>query len=166
CRCCLEICHLEALVCLLAERVVARQAFLSSPINSTVSDRYMCGGTSRLSGAGLFLKTRPARSKVEPWQGQRKPPCQSSGSEGWAPGWNLEVGEQPRCEQMPTTTRTSGLRERYSLRAYSGVSSSGLRLDSGSATCASVFFSDSTCSLVRRMIHTGLPRHSKVAISP
>ena len=56
---------------------------------SVVSDRYMCGGTSRLSGAGLFLKTRPARSKVEPWQGQRKPPCQSSGSEGCGAGLEL-----------------------------------------------------------------------------
>ena len=27
------------------------------------------GGISRLSGAGLFLNTRPAKSKVEPWQG-------------------------------------------------------------------------------------------------
>ena len=81
----------------------------------------MCGGTSRLSGAGLFLKTRPARSNVEPWQGQRKPPCQSSGSEGCGPGWNLSDGEQPRCEQMPTPTQTSGLIERYSFFAYSGV---------------------------------------------
>src|SRR5512140_2513882 len=55
---------------------------LSSPMSKRVSERYMCGGTSRLSGAGLFLKTRPARSKVDPWQGQRKPPCQSSGRDG------------------------------------------------------------------------------------
>ena len=54
-----------------------------------VSDRYMCGGTSRLSGAGLFLNTRPAMSKVEPWQGHRKPPCQSSGSEGCGAGLEL-----------------------------------------------------------------------------
>src|SRR5512140_811221 len=45
--------------------------FLSAPMSTRVSERYMCGGTARLSGAGLFLKTRPARSKVEPWQGQR-----------------------------------------------------------------------------------------------
>jgi hypothetical protein len=81
----------------------------------------MCGGTSRLSGAGLFLKTRPAMSKVEPWQGHRKPPCQSSGSEGWAPAWNLSDGEQPRCGQMPTPTKYSGLIERCSFFAYSGV---------------------------------------------
>src|SRR5512133_2362880 len=55
---------------------------LSSPISNRLSERYMCGGTSRLSGAGLFLKTRPAMSNVEPWHGQRKPPCQSSGSDG------------------------------------------------------------------------------------
>src|SRR4029077_2233671 len=105
--------------------------FSSLPIISLVSLRYMWGGTCRLSGAGLFLKTRPAMSKVEPWQGHRKPPAQSSGSEGCAPGWNLSDGEQPRCEQMPTTTRNSGLRERFSLRAYGGVRSSCLRCDFG-----------------------------------
>ena len=44
-------------------------AFLSSPINNSVSLKYMCGGTSKLSGAGLFLNTRPAKSNVEPWHG-------------------------------------------------------------------------------------------------
>ena len=77
----------------------------------------MCGGTGRLSGAGLFLKTRPARSKVDPWHGQRKPPSQLSGSEACGPGWKRSVGEQPRCVQMLTTTRISGLIERWSLRA-------------------------------------------------
>ena len=86
-------------------------------MTSRLSDRYMCGGTSRLSGAGLSLKTRPAMSKVEPWQGQRKPPAQLSGSEGCGPGTNLSLGEQPRWVQMPTTTRISGLIERSSLRA-------------------------------------------------
>jgi hypothetical protein len=52
--------------------------------------------------------------------GQRKPPCQSSGSEGWAPGLNLSDGEQPRCVQMPTP-QNSGLIERCSFLAYSGV---------------------------------------------
>ena len=95
-----------------------RQAFLlSSPISSLLSDRYMCGGTSRLSGAGLFLNTRPARSNVEPWQGHRKPPGQSSGSDGCAPGTNLSLGEHPRCEQMPTAMKYSGLIERHSFFA-------------------------------------------------
>src|SRR5687768_16974692 len=95
--------------------------FLSSPISSRLSDRYMYGGTSRLSGAGLFLNTRPARSKVEPWHGHRKPPAQSSGSEGCGPGVSLSLGEQPRCEQIPTATKSSGLIERCSFLAYSGV---------------------------------------------
>ncbi len=142
------------------------QAFLSSPIRSLVSDRYMCGGTSRLSGAGLFLKTRPAMSKVEPWQGQRKPPFQSSGSEGCAPGVNLSLGEQPRWVQMPTATRISGLMERFSLRAYSGVSSEGLRSDLGSASWGSSPGSAASCSGERLMIQTGLPRHSTVIFSP
>src|SRR5262245_9838795 len=92
-------------------------AFLSSPISSLVSDRYTYGGTSRLSGAGLFLNTRPARSNVEPWHGHRKPPGQSSGSDGCGPGTNLSLGEQPRCEQMPTATKYSGLIERHSFLA-------------------------------------------------
>src|SRR5205085_5257737 len=91
--------------------------FLTSPMIRRMSDRYMCGRTSRLSGAGLFLNTRPAMSNVEPWQGHRKPPGQSSGSEGCGPGLKRSEGEQPRCVQMPTTTRTSGLIERASLRA-------------------------------------------------
>src|SRR6185369_913605 len=100
-----------------AMMLVQSHPFLSSPMSKRLSERYMCGGTSRLSGAGLFLNTRPAKSNVEPWHGHRKPPCQSSGSEGWAPGWNLSEGEQPRCVQMPTPTHTSGLMERNSFLA-------------------------------------------------
>src|SRR6476661_9749987 len=98
--------------------------FSSLPIRILLSDRYMYGGTSRLAGAGLFLKTRPARSKVEPWQGHRKPPCQSSGRFGCGPSAKREEGEQPRCEQMPTVTSTSlcSARERVSFLAYPGVS--------------------------------------------
>src|SRR5688572_25098763 len=99
-------------------------------------------------------------SNVEPWQGHKKPPTQSGGSEGCAPGVNFSVGEQPRCEQMPTTTRYSLLMERHSLRVDSiGVISAGLRWESGSATRGLVFSSEASCSGVRRTIHTGLPRH-------
>jgi hypothetical protein len=56
--------------------------------------------------------------------------------------------------------------ERAVLRAYSGVSSPGLRSLSGSASCGSSFFRAATCSGVRRTIHTGLPRHSTVIFSP
>src|SRR5690606_28014374 len=99
----------------------ADHASLSSPINSLVSVRYVWGGTSRFTGDGLFLNTRPARSKVDPWQGHRKPPCQSSGRDGWAPASKRSIGEQPRCGQMPTTTSVSLLIERQSFLAYSGV---------------------------------------------
>src|SRR5574337_2106794 len=105
-------------------------------------------------------------SKVDPWQGQRNPPRQSSGSDGCAPGAKRSTGEQPKCEQMPTTTSYSVLIERHSLRAYGGVSSSGLRADFGSASSGAFFASASSCSLVRRTIHTGLPRHSTVIFSP
>ena len=50
--------------------------------------------------------------------------------------------------------------------AYSGVSSEGLRWDSGSASCDSTFFKASSCSGVRRTIQTGFPRHSTVNFSP
>ncbi len=67
---------------------------------------------------------------------------------------------------MPTATRISGLIERCALRAYSGVSSSGLRCDVGSASSFSIVFSAASCSGVRLTIHTGLPRHSTVSFSP
>lgn len=40
----------------------------------------------------MFLKTRPAMSKVEPWQGHRKPPRQSLGKDGCGPVWKLVGG--------------------------------------------------------------------------
>src|SRR5690606_31388376 len=46
----------------------------SSPISSVVALSQACGGISRLVGAGWWRNTRPARSKIEPWQGHRKPP--------------------------------------------------------------------------------------------
>src|SRR5205823_1460562 len=60
---------------------------------------------------------------------------------------------------------SSGLRERYSFCAYFGVGRL-LRSDLGSATCASVFFSEASCSGVRCRIQTGLPRHSTTVFSP
>src|SRR5690606_15477143 len=129
-----------------------------------VSLRYWYGGTSRLSGAGLFLYTRPAMSKVEPWQGHRKPPSQLAGRPPPPPVSKWAVGEQPRWVQMPTQTNRSGLRDRYSFWAYSGVKPG--RSELGSATNASWVFRPASCSSVRRMIQTGLPRHSTVRIWP
>ena len=74
-----------------------------------------------------------------------------------------------RATQVGTNAhhdRTSGLIERASLRAYSGVNSSGLRSDLGSASCESSAGKFARSSSVRRMIHTGLPRHSTVIFSP
>ena len=39
----------------------------------------------------MFLNTRPAPSKVEPWQGQKKPPGQSAGRLGLLPPWGTLV---------------------------------------------------------------------------
>ncbi len=74
-----------------------------------VSVTKLYGGMARLSGAGLFLNTRPARSNVEPWHGHSQPPGQSSGRLGCAPGVKRAVGEQPRWVQTPTATKYSGL---------------------------------------------------------
>jgi hypothetical protein len=65
---------------------------------------------------------------------------------GPAPVLNLSVGEQPRCVQMPTTTRYSGLIERASFLAYSGCIG---RLDVRVGSPVIYFSSDSSISLVR-----------------
>jgi hypothetical protein len=39
---------------------------LSSPIKRVLSLIYLCGGTTRLIGAGEPLYTRPAKSNLEP----------------------------------------------------------------------------------------------------
>ena len=56
--------------------------------------------------------------------------------------------------------------DRPSLRAYSGVSSEGLRLESGSASAPFKPVKAASCSAVRRTTQTGLPRHSTVFFSP
>jgi len=88
-------------------------------------------------------------SKVEPWQGHKKPPFQSSGKEAWAPVWNLSEGEQPKWVQIPTATKISGLIERAWFKAYAGVSSLGLRSDLGSAKGLDFF---QRLNLVRRAL--------------
>ena len=50
---------------------------LSSPTTSRASPTNRYGGTTRLRGAGTPFSTRPARSNLDPWQGQKKPPSQS-----------------------------------------------------------------------------------------
>ena len=51
--------------------------FSSTPTSSVRGLGYEYGGTRRLIDAGEPSNTRPARSKREPWQGQKKPPGQS-----------------------------------------------------------------------------------------
>ena len=76
-------------------------------------------GSTRLVGAGTPLKTRPARSNFDWWHGQKKPPSQSGPrSAGATSGRN--VGEQPRCVQMPTATHIASLIERCSFLQYAG----------------------------------------------
>jgi hypothetical protein len=53
-----------------------------TPISIRVSLRYLYGGTSKLIGAGTLLNTRPAKSKREPWQGQKNPPTPSRLADG------------------------------------------------------------------------------------
>jgi hypothetical protein len=57
----------------------------------------------------------------------------------------------------------SGFSERYSFFAYFGCSEC---LDSGSVRFGATTLSDSIISFVRRMTHTGFPRHSNTRSSP
>src|SRR5205823_2802549 len=93
-------------------------AFLvsSSPITILVSEVNRYGGMTRLVGAGTPLNTRPARSNLDWWHGQKKPPSQS-GPRSAGPISGRKVGEQPRCVQMPTATKISGFLERFSFFA-------------------------------------------------
>ena len=84
---------------------------LPSPTN-------LYGGTFRFTGAGEPAKTRPAKSNLEPWQGQKKPPFHSMPISPLV-STDLNCGEQPRCEHTPSMTAISGLIERYSFLAYS-----------------------------------------------
>lgn len=131
-------------------------------MSSSEPSIYRCGGTSRFVGAGTFLYTRPARSNLEPWQGQKKPP----GQPGSAPADRAgrKVGTQPRWVQMPTSTPISGLIARNGFLAYSGCCSA--RLDDGSLSKLSCCCRACSISGVRFSTHTGLPLHSSVASSP
>ena len=73
-------------------------ALASRPITSRVSDSNLCGGTAKFSDAGEPLNTRPARSKREPWQGQKNPPGQSAPRVG-SPWAKYCFGRHPRCVQ-------------------------------------------------------------------
>src|SRR5262245_23557530 len=57
----------------------------------------------------------------------------------------------------------SGLDERYSFCAYFGCSEA---FDAGSDSRGSAALSESSISFVRRMTHTGLPRHSTTSREP
>src|SRR3546814_13138716 len=98
------------------------------------------------------------------WHGHMKAPSQLAGRPGWGPGVKCGLGEQPRWVQMPTTTRYSGLRERYSFLANGGVKPG--RSELGSARYGSFFFRSLSCSGVRCRTHTGLPRQATVCITP
>src|SRR5690606_13108209 len=137
----------------------AAPASLPIILTSSWMNRY--GGTRRLVGAGTPLYTRPARSKREPWQGQKKPPCQS----GAGPTWNSGSGAHPRCVQFPSMTRYSGWMERYGLTANScccsATSEFGSRSKSG-GVCSRF----ESIAWERRNTNTSLPRQITRTISP
>ena len=94
-------------------------------------------------------------------------PAQSSGSEGCGPGTNLSPGEQPRWVQMPTHDQVLGLDRAVLVARVGRRELVGLRSDFGIGDQRIVSLGSSAiCSGVRRMIHTGLPRHSTVIFSP
>jgi hypothetical protein len=100
-------------------------------------------------------------SKVEPWQGAQEAAGPVVGQRGLRTRRELVAGEQPRCEQMPTVTKTSGLIERYSLRAYGRrqLVDLALRLRVGQLR---IELGQRRQLLGRAdaTTHTGLPRHS------
>ena len=115
---------------------------------SSCRDRYLCGGITRLVGAGTPLYTRPARSNFDWWHGQKKPPSQSGPrSAGATSGRN--VGEQPRCVQMPTAIEHVVLDRAVLVLAVRRL----LRdvRNSGSASRASSLGSASSIACVRLM---------------
>src|SRR5690348_16694154 len=117
---------------------------------------------TKLVGAGTPLNTRPARSNFDWWHGQKKPPSQSAPrSAGASSGRN--VGEQPRCVQMPTATHRLGLIERVSFLQYAGCCGT---FDLGSATRSSSLGSDESISCVRLTSQHTLPRHSTLIFWP
>src|SRR6266542_6408741 len=137
-------------------------ALMSSPTTIRVSERNLYGGMTRFVGAGTPLYTRPARSNLDWWHGQKKPPSQSAPrSAGATSGRN--VGEQPRCVQMPTATQSGGLIERVSFLQYAGCCGYS---DFGSASLASSFGSVSSICGVRLTIQTTFPRHSTSIFCP
>ena len=105
----------------------------------------------RLDGAGLPAKTRPAKSKREPWQAQRNP---SSA---------LRAGMHPKWVHSPTATRYSGLMERFWFLQYSGCR---LLSESGSERPASGLERAAVISGERRRSQTGLRRQVTVRSWP
>src|SRR5207237_3070370 len=135
---------------------------VSSPMRTMVSLKYLYVGTTRLSGAGTPLYTRPARSNFDWWHGQKKPPNQSPPrSAGAISGRN--VGEHPRCVQMPTATQSSALIDRYSFLQSFGCCES---FDFGSSSRGSSFGRLASICGVRLTSHTTLPRHSTSIFCP
>ena len=124
---------------------------------------YLYGGITKLVGAGTPAYTRPARSNLEPWQGQKKPPFQLPPPKSAAPTSGRNVGEQPKCVQMPTATQRLGLIERVAFLQFSGCCSA---FDLGSANWPSNDGKSFTCCSVRFNTKIGLPRHSAVIICP
>ena len=107
--------------------------FSSLPISNLVSLRYIWRGTCRLSGAGLFLNTRPAMSKVEPWQGHRKPPVPVIGQRRLRAGGKFRGrGAAQVGADADGDREYSGLmRARLVHGSTAGVNSAGLRLGIG-----------------------------------
>ncbi len=119
------------------------------------------GGTSRLSGAG-FLNTRPA-SQTSNRGKHRKPPFQSSGSEGCGPG-NFSGGRAAQVGANAHGHEDFGLDRAVLVFCVLGVVLS--RALTWVGQLAILAGRASSCALVRLRIHTGLPRHSTVIFSP
>ena len=89
-------------------------AFESSPISTTPADRYLYGGIRQVIRSRFVLVH--AAGQVERRSMARADEPRVSPNCGLAPAANGPIGLQPRCVQMPSATRYSGLIDRYSLR--------------------------------------------------
>ena len=116
------------------------------PMTIRVSDRYWCGGMTRLVGAGTPLKTRPARSNFDWWQGRRsRRASRARGPAGATSG--RYVGEQPRCVQMPTAMQILGLDRAMLVLAVRAVAAA--RRSAGRRAARRASGSDSSIGFVR-----------------
>ena len=129
-----------------------------------LSDRYMCGGTSQVVGRGLVLEDAAghvegravarAEEAARPVVGQRRLRARDELVGRRA----AEVGADAHDDELLGLAASALRCARKAASARRGCAS-----NCGSASSGSSLGSAASCSGVRRMTQTGLPRHSTVS---